>query len=208
MARRSAAKVRNAVILIWAALITGAPTLVYACPDEEYEQHLKALRALTAAVTAEKPEPAALASFFGALPPDFSCFNRLFGYTDGPAPLYSEPQLDFLLAKIALVVAREDYARKLVGLSVNARWEADQTGALQHATRSVLDSEPGLFVNLVGELGADSERSVWAFLFSGPHPSNVPLSPSVQDQVCQASTRSCELSKRVYAGALSEEQHH
>jgi hypothetical protein len=199
---------RWSVVLIAFALIAGGSTVVHACPDAEYEKHLVALRALTSSVAGDQPDPTALASFFKALPPDFSCFNRIFGYGDGPAPLYSEPQLFPLFPKIAAVVPKPDYARKLVGLAVNARWEADQTGALQDATRAVLDSDTRLFVKLLGELNAESERSVWAFLFGGPHPSNEPLSPSVQSNVCEVSTRSCDLSKQVYARSVSEEHNH
>jgi hypothetical protein len=199
---------RSSVVLVWIALIAAVPAVARLCPDAEYEEHLQGLRALTPAVIAEKPEQTALARFFQALPTDFACFNRLFGYSDAPAPLYSEPQLHFLFPKIAPVVPRHDYARKLVGLSVNARWEADQTGALQDATRSVLDTDTQLFVKLLGELSADSERSVWAFLFGAPHPSNEPLSASVQGKVCETSARSCELSKQVYASAVSEEHNH
>jgi hypothetical protein len=178
------------------------------CPNEEYENRLAALRVWVPAVAAETPPEAALAGFFNALPSDFSCFNRIFGYDDAPAPLYFEPELSSLFPKIAAVVPRPTYARKLIGLSVNARWEADQTGALQHAARSVLDVDTRLFVGLLGELGADAEQSVWEFLFGGPHPSNVPLLPAVQLQVCKASSRSCELSNKVYRRGVGEEEHH
>jgi hypothetical protein len=196
------------LLSIWAALISAMPSVAGACPDAAYEEHVKALRALTPAVMVENPKQAALAGFFRALPPDFACFNRLFGYSDSPAPLYSEPQLALLFPKIASVVPQPDYARKLVGLSVNARWEADQTGALQQATRSVLDTQTMLFVKLLAGLSADSERSVWAFLFGGPHPRNVPLSPTVQSSVCEASVRSCEFSREIYARAVSDEHTH
>jgi len=199
---------RSSIIATWFALMVAGTQAAAACPDEAYERHLSALRTLVPAVTAAEPERSALVSFFDALPPDFACFNRLFGYGDGPAPLYSEPQLYPLFPKIASAVPQPDYARKLIGLSVSAKWEADQTGALQHATRSVLDTETQLFVKLLADRGADSERSVWAFLFGGPHPSNVPLSATVQSKVCEASSRSCQLSKNVYAQAVSEEHTH
>ena len=194
--------------LIFAVLILAASPAVHASSDARCEEHLKSLRALTPAVMASTPDPAALADFFKALPVDFACFNRLFGYSasDGPAPLYSEPQLYPLFPKIAAVVPRQVYAQKLFELSVNAKWEADQTGALQDATRSVLDTETRFVVKILSGLDAESERSVWAFLFGGPHPSNVPLSSSVQIIVCEANERSCELSKQVYARALSEEE--
>ena len=199
---------RTSVVLLCAAVVSATPAAVHACPDAEYDEHLKNLRGLTPTVTVETPDRAALAGFFEALPPDFSCFNRLFGYSDGPAPLYSEPQLYFLFPKIESVVPLNEYARKLIGLSVNARWEADQTGALQDAARSVLDSHTQRFVEILNGLSPESERGVWAFLFGGPHPSNEPLSPGVQKQVCEASARSCAASKQVYARAVSGEHNH
>jgi hypothetical protein len=198
---------RRSIISGFVLIVAGAGVAT-ACPDPAYQEQLKALRALTPAVLAKVPEESALVAFFRALPHDFSCFNRLFGYGDGPAPLYAEPQLHALFPKFARVVPRHEYARALVRLSVDARWEADQTGALQHASRSVLDTQTQLFVELLAELGADSERSVWSFLFDAPHPSNEPLSPEVQHKVCKANARSCALSKQVYAQAVSEERNH
>jgi len=177
---------RMLVVFVTVALVSAAPALVHACPDAKYEKHLEALSALTSSVTTEKPEQSALTAFFQALPPDFSCFNRLFGYGDGPAPLYSEPQLHDLFPKIAAVLPEPDYAKKLIGLAVNAQWEADQTGALQDAVRALLDTNPRFFVSLLSKLTADAERSVWSFLFGAPHPSNEPLSRDILKQVCES----------------------
>ena len=199
---------RMMAALMFLALASGNPTMAYAHRDTECDGHLKDLSALTPAVMVDKPEQSALTAFFQALPSDFPCFNRLFGYTDGPAPLYDAPQLYELFPKIAWVVPQNDYAHKLIGLSVNARWEADQTGALQDSTRAVLDANPQLFVRVLSERTADAERSVWTFLFGSPHPSNLPLSRGVRKRLCVASTRSCELSKQVYARAISREHRH
>jgi len=201
-------EVKKSVVSVGLALVCAAPGLVHACPDQAYEKHLTALGALTSAVMAEKPEPSALAAFFLALPPDFSCFDRLFGYGDGPAPLYSQPLLHDLLPKIAAVVPEQDYANKLVGLSVGAQWEADQINALQGAVRTLLDTNPRFFVGVLSKLTADAERSVWSFLFGAPHPSNEALSHDVQKQVCSASARSCKQSRQVYARAVESECAH
>ncbi len=99
-------------------------------------------------------------------------------------------------------------ARKLLGLSVNARWEADQTGALQDSVRAVLDTNTLLFVSLLNKLTSESEQSVWSFLFGAPHPSNEPLSRAVRKQVCDVSARSCKLSNYVYLRAVSNEHNH
>ena len=190
------------------ALVTAAPTLVHACPDAKYQRHLNALSALTPAVTTEKAEQSALTAFFQALPRDFACFNRLFGYGDGPAPLYSEPQLHDLFPKIAAIVPEQDYAIKLIGLSVNGKWEADQTGALRDALRAQIDKNPRLFVSVLSKLTADAERSVWSFLFGGPHPSNEPLSRYVQKQVCDVSARINLLGLFAASRAVSNEHSH
>jgi len=84
---------KDTAALIAVALISAASSVARACPDAEYDQHLKELRALTSAVSTAEPDQAALAAFFKALPPEFSCFDRIFGFGEGPAPLYSEPQL-------------------------------------------------------------------------------------------------------------------
>lgn len=200
--------VKASIAIAWLVLISGAAGAADDCADAGYEKTLQALRALTPSVLAEQPEQAALVSFFRALPPDFPCFNRLFGFGSAPAPLYSEPQLYLLFPKIARAVPEQEYARKLVGLSVKAQWEADQTGALQAATRSVLDTNTPLFAKLLAELSQDSEKSVWEFLFGAPHPSNEPLSAGVQDQLCQINARSCELSQQVFARSVSDEHDH
>jgi len=196
------------ILSVLAALIAAVSTLVHACPDAMYQKHLRALSALTSAVATEKVEQSVLTAFFQALPSDFACFNRIFGYGDSPAPLYSEPQLHDLFPKIAAVVPEQDYAKKLIGLSINGQWEADQTGALKNAVRAQLDKNPRFFVSVLSKLTADAERSVWSFLFSAPHPSNEPLSRDVQKQVCDVSARSCKQSKQVYARAVSDEHTH
>lgn len=191
-------------------LVSPMSALAHSCPKAEFEKHLKALTALTPALSVAEPEDSVLAAFFQALPPDFSCFDRLFGYsdTDGAAPLYSWPLLHDLFPRIATVVPQEAYARKLVGLSVGAKWEADQTGALQDAVRAVLDSNTRLFVGALGHLSADAERSVWSFLFGAPHPSNVPLSRDVVKRICNVSARSCKQSRQVYSRAVADERVH
>jgi hypothetical protein len=197
----------NPIVLTFAFALV-SPTVAHACRGAEYDGYLKALSALTPAVNVDYPEQSALTAFFEALPPNFSCFNRLFGYLDSPAPLYASPELHDLFPKIALVVPQHEYVKKLIGLSVNARWEADQTGALLHSVRAALDSNPRLFVSVLSELSPEAERSVWLFLFDAPHPSNQPLSRDVRKVLCRLSARSCKLSKEIYALAVRGKETH
>ena len=147
--------------------------------------------------------------FFRAMPDSFGCFNEVFGYPrEAPGPLYDEPQRHFLFPQMAVAVPRQAFALKLVRLSVGARWEADQTGALQHAVRTVLDETPVVFVGELKKLDATAEYSVWRFLFGASHPSNELLTPELKKQLCSLSQRSCELHAKAYAAALAVEEHH
>lgn len=186
--------------------LEGAPSAAPECPDVSFAEHLERLRAATAAVRAPDPPKPALAGFFSALPSDFGCFERIFGYDEAPGPLYAEPSLHEVLPKLEAAVPKSAYAGKLVGLSVGAKWEADQVGYLHHATRDLLDTDARAFVALLADLGAYSERSVWSFLFGGPHPSNQPLASPVREQVCEASARSCELAREAYECAVAREK--
>jgi hypothetical protein len=199
---------KKSILLFYTCFILAIPAISAACPNSEYESKLRILETLTPLVKSENPSKEALMNFFEALPSDFKCFNRLFGYSDKPAPLYSEPQLYFLFPKIAEVEVKEKYTAKLVKLAINAKWEADQIGALQNAVRSTLDTHTTFFIQQLNDLDTESQSSVWAFLFGGPHPSNESLSDNTKSIICKTSVLSCELSNKVYSEALSEEHTH
>lgn len=199
-------KSRFSILCLFAAAIS--LNYVSACPDSMYEVQLKQLTDLTPKVLEENPSEELLGQFFNSMPLTFDCFNRLFGYGDEPAPLYSEPQLHFLFPKIENAVSAEKYAEKILGLSVNAIWEADQTGALQKAVRSILDNKTELFLTKLELYPTESQESVWKFIFGGPHPSNSPISADVRNVICRVSATNCVLVKQVYEKKVAEEHRH
>lgn len=194
---------RFIVIFLLATILL--PSVALACIDSDYEQQLEELTNLTPSVSQEEPTQESLASFFNAMPTTFSCFNRLFGYSDRAAPLYAEPQLYFLFPKFKQAVADEDYMAKLISLSINARWEADQTGALQGAVRELLDKHTVAFIHAIEGHDQKSQESIWAFLFDDPYPSNSPVSANVKQLICETSDYNCEVFQEVYASKVALE---
>jgi hypothetical protein len=195
-------------IKLYLLIITLLPSLAMACIDSDYEKQLRELKTLTPSVSQEEPSQESLVQFFNAMPTTFSCFNRLFGYSDKAAPLYSEPQLYFLFPKFKQAVAKEEYMSKLVSLAINARWEADQTGALQDAVRELLDNHTVAFIQAIEGHDNKSQESIWAFLFGGPHPSNQRIKPNVKTLICETSDYNCATFQKVYALKVSEEHNH
>lgn len=181
------------------------PAVVLACPDSKYERQLTELRSLTRAVLEQEPTAESLVQFFRAMPSSFSCFNRLFGYSDEPGALYFEPQLYVLFPEFQKVVPKHEVTTKLVSLAVNATWEADQTGALQNAVRDSLDNDTGLFIQTMENYDQEHQESIWVFLFDDPHPSNTPISEKVQNLICESSEYNCRLSQRVYESQVAQE---
>ncbi len=201
-----AANVRKCLVVLCVSFACALPAIAGTLWDSKCQDHLSRLRELVPAVLADSPSPSSLSSFFEALPSDFACFDHLFGYHGGPGPLYSEPQLYLLFPGMRAAVEREAYVRKLVSLSINGQWQADQTGALRGAVHFTLETDTGLFVRLANKLPAEQEATVWWFLFSSIHPQA--LTPELQKKVCQGSDRSCRLSKKAYTRAEAEEHNH
>lgn len=189
-------------------IFTLAPALTLACFDSDYEKQLKELKALAPSVSTEAPTRGSLTQFFNAMPTNFSCFNRLFGYSEKTSPLYFEPQLISLFPQFEGVVADDEYMEKLVSLAINAKWEADQTGALQHAVRRLLDNHTAAFIQSIEGYDKKSQESIWSFIFGGPHPSNMPVKPNVKTIICEASSFNCKLSQKIYALKISEENNY
>lgn len=194
-------------MLVTAVLLAGLASQGPVCPDAALTAYLKSLTAAYAEMNAAPGGQTGAQRFFEALPHSFPCFYALFGYPDDrPGPLYSEPELHTLFPRLAAAVPPAEFTKRIVELSVHAHWEADQTGALQEASRALLDRHPSLYVSELGRLSREEEVSVWRFLFGGPHPSNQPLTTDVRRAVCSLSDRSCASLDRVYAEALAREK--
>lgn len=111
-------------------------------------------------------------NFFEKFPSTFSLFNAIYGDIDAPLYDYKQycPHLELLFSyhnidSIALI-------NKLVGLSLDAHWDADGIGDLSRGMRKYVKSHTCEVVNVLKNKSEIESFSFWHFIFDGPHPSN------------------------------------
>jgi hypothetical protein len=177
------------------------------CPPPRLQSHVDRLRKVLREATTQRESEAWSLEFFAALPDDFACYSEIFD-PDGVRPLKEEePEMSSIFAKVSRVVPSDAYIRKVVSLSVGARWDADNIEALRTELMEIWTDRTQAFTRELARLDEAQERSVWVFLFDGPAPSNLPISQAVRLEVCNASKRSCEEMDRVYDAALARIMH-
>lgn len=191
------------LVLIFLATVLVGPQIL-ACEAAVVERASASL--YDAARTLHRMPETSARAFLAALPDTFDCYEAVFGYPDGP--LYGTPDMFHVFSKLATAAPRDRYVRKVIRLAVGGRWDADQINALQDAVRTVLEAQPQSFARQVGALTAEDERSVWRFLFGGPHPRNEVPSDGVRRAVCAVSARTCRLLDEALKDALAGEERH
>ena len=161
-------------------------------------------------------------NFFCAFPTDFKGMQLLFGYTDDQeAPLYEYPVtktayiqnyiLNDLIGYFSemTTIPEEAYYRKYINLCVEGRWEADNiTHGFGLWNRLLTDTEAS---SRVLKTYPDKDiRSVFRFLFDGPHPSNEAnkdLYEQLHTKLQDHSTRLTALLAESYRFILENETH-
>lgn len=195
---------RNLFSILAIASVTQVCAVANACESTVVLEQAEGLRRLSKAIESD-PSTEAHTRFFEALPTSFDCYGQIFGY---PGPLYDERDMFQEFTVLSKVVPPHDFVSKLVSLSINARWDADQINALQNVLRDSLEAHTPIFIDCVSALTSDAEASVWRFLFDAPHPSNEPLSSSLSRSICFLSARSCALSASAFQAGLAQEELH
>ena len=111
-------------------------------------------------------------NFFEKFPSAFPLFKAIYGDIDAPLYDYKQycPHLELLFSyhnidSIALI-------NKLVGLSLDAHWEADGIADLSRGMRKYVKSHTCGVVNVLKNKSEIESFSFWHFIFDGPHPSN------------------------------------
>ena len=61
-----------------------------------------------------------------------------------------------------------DYFNKLISLSNNGKWDADNVSFLQHTIQVNFSNKPKLFIELLGNKSSVEISSFWNFFFAGP----------------------------------------
>lgn len=114
--------------------------------------------------------------FFEVFPSTFSLFKKIYGYTDKkefkPHELYSvyHSHLKFFCG-LKNIIAKKSYYKKLIGLGINGKWQADAVNSLQHCLKESVQENLPLTISVLENYSNEDIKSFWYFLFDGPHPS-------------------------------------
>lgn len=111
--------------------------------------------------------------FFCSFPGSFNEMESLFGYKakGGPAPLYDYPLGANVIQYFSQLTTIPDsiYYKKYVEININGIWQADNIReAFGLATR--LSSQTKSVCEVLSEYSDDEVKSVFHFIFDGPHP--------------------------------------
>ena len=117
-----------------------------------------------------------LTDYFLCFPAEFSAFKKLFGYDDSNgntvyAPLYNVAHEHILamLPKTLKQVGKDRFYEKLIGLAVNAFWQADAVNYLQELLRQYTSSDEDYFLSILGKRTDKEIEAFWRFYLAGPH---------------------------------------
>lgn len=113
--------------------------------------------------------------FFKLFPDDFLSLDSIYGYnkTTGPCYLYKQAvdhivKLFFRLDNIN----NDDFAKKIINISIGGKWDADAINYFQHGSRQRLNNNLFLFCKLLELYSHKETLSFWHFYFDGPCPEN------------------------------------
>ena len=152
--------------------------------------------------------------FFKAFPNSFDQMQKLFGFDDknGAGPLYdyeisNDMELKGVISTFSKLTSidKKDYYTKYINICVNGNWKGDNIAEgfgldnkLYRQTEDVIE---------VLKLRSEKEiRSVFRFLFDGPHPDNRMESfKTIYDKLKSVDSSMAKLLKQEYEKLLAED---
>lgn len=143
-------------------------------------------------------------AFFCAFPDTFAEMRKIFGYDEnlGAAPLYTDGKKIIDYFKTLTAIPKELYYDKYVGININGVWEADNIrdafGLARH-----LESNTRELCQALLKRTDDEIKSVFRFIFDGPHPINQVNKDTYEKLFPLLSTESKELG-RLFSEAYLE----
>lgn len=147
-------------------------------------------------------------NFFEKFPSTFSLYNAIYGDIDAPLYDYRQycPHLELLFSyhnidSMALI-------NKLVGLSLDAHWDADGIGDLSSGMRKYVKSHTCGVVNILKNKSEIESFSFWHFIFDGPHPSNSKEDFNlIYNKVLAQNAFQANLLRKAYDQLIKEDEH-
>lgn len=149
---------------------------------------------------------------FCAFPNSFEGMEHLFGYDDEPAPLYHSDMINGIIPYFCQLssIPSEAYYNKYIDININGNWQADNINqAFGFHKRLLNDTEAACAV--LGLRPVDEVKSVFHFIFDGPHPdhkANKALYKELHAKVSVADERLGNLLAATYDEMISKEHSH
>ena len=162
-------------------------------------------------------------AYFCLFPSTFQEMEDLFGYSDGPGPLYDSKNLVktydnkdvshspyiFLFSTLKNI-PNEVYFKKYIEININGVWKAD------HIEGGFLIARPFLentfnFSKVLKSYSDEDIHSVFTFIFDGPHPDdseNHALFKELRRALGPVDTRLESLLEKAFTELLANENHH
>ena len=110
--------------------------------------------------------------FFDEFPATFNQLNDLYGDKENkPAMLNNEAE-NHIIDLFNKIKSVNDtiYYRKIIGIAIGGRWDADAVNYFQHGLRERVENNVALTIYLLKKLKAADIKSFWFFYFDGAHP--------------------------------------
>lgn len=116
--------------------------------------------------------------FFNMFPNNSKDFMKLYGYSKdkeliSTLPMHEKPSnLYGSIYKFyePSYVLKKEYVKKLIAISIDTRWEADNVGILRHKLNKIVPSNFELSNEVLNHKTSKEIKSFWIFYFDGPHP--------------------------------------
>ncbi|MFK7756029.1 MAG: hypothetical protein AB8B53_03770 [Flavobacteriales bacterium] len=148
--------------------------------------------------------------FFNAFPASFVEMEELFGYDRhvGESPLYDFDEGRKVLEVFGNIqtISNEDYIKKYIEININGFWQADHISSA-FGLDNLIISRPRSFCNAMNKFSDDDIKSVFRFIYDGPHPEhweNIKIANAIEQSLELTEKRILDLHNQAYAELLKE----
>ncbi|MFD2034516.1 hypothetical protein ACFSKL_06935 [Belliella marina] len=152
-------------------------------------------------------------NFFGALPNSFEEFKEFYERSyqlDDGRNLYLSYDHHFLILLPNLYyIEKVEILKKLINLSLNGNWDADQISALQRCIQFKFAVEVKAACDILSGFPETEILKFWVFYFDGPHPENYQKDfEELYQRYRTENVEIAELMKRTYTELLRNSEAH